>query len=283
VVKLDSAGNKEWDKCLGGTSIDWCFDACQTTDSGFLLSIGTLSSDGDITGSHGGGEIWLAKLDPAGNLSWSRCYGGSGNENAKTVRQTTDHGYLLCGKTNSSDGDVSSLIGGTDCWVMKTDSLGAIEWEKTYGGTGNEGVSVVLPTPDGGYAFLGESASNDGDVTGHHGATSGNDLWMVKLGPLPTGIATPVFTPASLAVVPNPLSGQARISFFLEKPCDVSLDLYDIRGSKIRALASGKFGAGMNRVSLDILEGDSAIEGGVYIIKMNTPFHSFSQKIVMTH
>jgi len=111
-------------------------------------------------------------------IQWQKSLGGTGTEEAKSVQPTSDGGYIVGGTSSSNDGDVSGNHGGTDCWVAKLSATGSIEWQKTYGGSGNETFGSIRANADGGYIMGGTTASNDGDVSGNHG---GNDAWVVKL------------------------------------------------------------------------------------------------------
>lgn len=113
-------------------------------------------------------------------IHWASCYGGSGWDNAKSIKQTTDGGYIIAGHTQSNDGDVSGIHGsfGDDCWILKLDNLGGIEWQKCLGGSGPETGFDIQQTTDGGYIVANTSSSDDGDVTGNHGD---GDYWVVKL------------------------------------------------------------------------------------------------------
>ena len=169
VVKLDSSGNLQWQKALGGTGSDFAYYAQQTTDGGFIVTGHSSSNDGDISGNHGGDDFWLVKLDGNGNLQWQKALGGTGNEISNYVQQTLDGGYITAGWSNSNDGDVSGGNGSSDFWVVKVDGNGDIQWQNCFGGTNIEMALSVIQTTDGGYAVIGLSGSNNGDVSGNHG------------------------------------------------------------------------------------------------------------------
>jgi hypothetical protein len=153
LVKTDSAGNMLWSRTYGGTSIDEARSLIQTSDGGYALA--------GYTWSYGAGaaDVWLVKTDSAGNMLWSKTYGGTGDDVALSVVQTGDGGYALAGYT------------GSDFWLVKTDSAGNMLWGKTYGGTGNDRAFSVVQTVDGGYALAGGTSS--------YGAGS-YDFWLVK-------------------------------------------------------------------------------------------------------
>jgi predicted secreted protein len=159
LVKTDSSGTMQWSKTYGGPDNDGAFSVVQTNDTGYAL-VG-------ITTSYGVGEtnVWLVKTDSSGNMQWSQAYGGSLNNGAYSVIQTSDGGYAIGGFTDSYG------AGGYDFWLIKTDSSGNMQWNRTYGGTGDDEAQSVIQTSDGGYALAG--------YTDSFGA-GGYDFWLVK-------------------------------------------------------------------------------------------------------
>lgn len=113
-------------------------------------------------------------------INWKKVLGGNGNDYGYSIIKTNDGGYLLSGRTSSNNsGDVASTKGGIDMWVVKLDAAGAISWQKTYGGNGDEYSVASAATPDGGYVLTGfTTSSNNGDVGQNHGNT---DFWVVKI------------------------------------------------------------------------------------------------------
>lgn len=178
VVKLDGEGNLEWQRALGGSNVDVAYAVQQTSDDGFIIAGYTLSNDGDITGNHGGFDCWVVKLDAAGTMLWQKALGGTQADQAQSIKQTTDGGYIVAGWTGSNDGDVSGNHGNNDVWVVKLDPAGAIIWQKALGGSSNEQATSIQQTSTGGYILAGQTDSNDGDVYGNHGNT---DFWVVEL------------------------------------------------------------------------------------------------------
>lgn len=181
ILKTDSAGSIQWKKSLGGTNSDFLYSSQQTNDGGYLLSGNSYSNDGDITGAHGDSDYWVIKLDNNGSVIWKKSFGGSADDQASSVMQTSDGGYLIRGETESIDGDITQNNGLYDYWLVKLDSQGTIIWQKTYGGSRDETTRSVQQTADGGYLLVGYSNSNDGDITDHYGLVDTTDFWVVKL------------------------------------------------------------------------------------------------------
>lgn len=179
VVKLTNNGSLVWQKALGGSNTDWLYTAQATSDKGCVLAGLTQSNDGDVSGNHGYKDAWVIKLDSTGYIQWQKCLGGSGWEESWSIRQTYDGGYVVAGTSSSNDGDVTGNHGGSlDFWVVKLDSDGVLEWQKSLGGNGTDIAYSIKQTSEGGYIVVGESESTDGDVTGNHGSS---DFWVVKL------------------------------------------------------------------------------------------------------
>lgn len=182
VVKLNSLGYIQWSKCFGGTSDDAATAVRQTIDGGYIVAGSTNSNNGDVSGNHsysGFSDMWVIKLDSAGNILWQKCYGGSYSEGANAIEQTKDSGYIVCGVAGSPNGDVVGLHNSSDYWVVKLDASGNLTWQKCLGGTSYDAASAIIQTKDSGYIVAGSASSNNGDVTGYHGGNG--DYWIVKL------------------------------------------------------------------------------------------------------
>ena len=160
VVKLDQAGNVQWQKTYGGTHHEWARSIKQTNDGGYIF-VGPTVSFGA-----GGWDVWVVKLDSNGNIQWQKTYGGPLNEFAYDIKQTSSGGYIIAGKTQSFSN------GGYDVWVIKLDSNGNILWQKSIGGASDDEAFSIQQTNDGGYIVGGRTNSFG----------SGNyDIWVIKL------------------------------------------------------------------------------------------------------
>jgi len=177
LVKLNNTGTIEWQKTLGGTLEDWARSIALTSDSGYIMAGYSSSNNGDVTTNHGWADYWVVKLSSTGIIQWQKSLGGSQDEQAYSIQQTKDKGYIVAGYSSSNDGDVTGNLGG-DYWVVKLDSVGNIVWQKSLGGTEGDKAWSVEQTTDGGYIIAGQTYSSDGDVTGSHGDL---DAWIVKL------------------------------------------------------------------------------------------------------
>ena len=167
LIKVDSAGSMQWNKTYGGTGIDGSSSMIQTADGGYALA-------GDTTSFGAGGyDFWLVKTDANGNALWNKTYGGTQDDSACSVVQTNDGGYALAGKM------IPFGPGPDDFWLVKTDSAGNQQWNKTYGGTQDEVAFCMIQMADGGYAIAGETTTQTSLYDGLLLRTdaSGNQLW----------------------------------------------------------------------------------------------------------
>jgi hypothetical protein len=190
VIKLDDAGTLLWQKALGGTSDDAANSIAQTTDDGFIVAGYSSSNDGDVSGNHGLWDYWVVKLDATGNLVWQKSLGGSNNDVAYAVKQSSDGGYIVTGYSESSDGDVSGNSGARDFWIVKLNEIGDLEWENYFGGSAYDESYAVAETAAGDFVASGFAGSNDGDVSGNHG---GYDFWVVKIDAIGNMVAQACF------------------------------------------------------------------------------------------
>jgi hypothetical protein len=157
LVKTSSNGGMQWSKTYGGTGSEVAYSVQQTSDDGYIMAGFT-----DSYGA-GGSDFWLVKASSTGGMQWSQTYGGASGDSAKSARQTRDGGYIMAGGTSSFG------AGGSDAWVVKTNSTGLMEWSQTYGGTGSDGANSVQQTKDDGYIIAGSININ------------WFDFWLIKL------------------------------------------------------------------------------------------------------
>ncbi|HPD38543.1 MAG TPA: hypothetical protein PK411_09405 [Mesotoga infera] len=178
IIRVDNSGKLIWGKSLGGSNNEQFVSVRHTIEGGFILGGDSRSNDGDVSVNKGDSDVWIVKIDVEGNLVWQRSFGGSKGDSNAYVEQTTDGGYVFVAHSESNDGDVSGNKGSFDFWVVKLDSDGALVWQKSFGGTEAEFPYDIRQTNDGGYLVVGETMSNDGDVSGNHGSC---DVWIIKL------------------------------------------------------------------------------------------------------
>ena len=142
LIRTDSSGDTLWTKVYGNNEDDRGDCVQITSDGGYIIC--------GFTVSYGSGlqNILLLKTDSLGNVTWFRTFGGNGVNNGYYVEQTTDGGYIITGSG-------SPYIGGYDVYLIRTDSLGNMMWERTFGGSYNDMGRCVKQTDDGGFIVAG--------------------------------------------------------------------------------------------------------------------------------
>ena len=178
VIALNASPTIDWDTVVGGGQRDEATAVIQTPDGEYVVAGYTESWSNIAFGYHDNGDAHIVKLKRDGTVRWQKCLGGSYQDCANAVLQTTDGGYIVAGSTSSNDGDVFGNHGGSDFWVVKLKSDGTIDWRKCFGGSGQDCANAVLQTADGGYLVAGYTSSNDEDVSDNQGQ---EDFWIVKL------------------------------------------------------------------------------------------------------
>lgn len=178
LVKTDAGGKIEWIQTYGGTGEERANAVIQTEDGGFVLIGHTTSFNAVVS------DAWLVKTDAHGVMKWNKLYGdsllewnklyrGSSWDEAHSVIQTVDGGFVLAGITDS-------LEGRRDAWLVKIDAYGVVEWNKIVGGSEDDIANSVIQATDGSFVLAGSTFS--------FGA-GGRDAWLVKTDP--PGIASP--------------------------------------------------------------------------------------------
>jgi len=158
LIKTDSLGEEIWNQTYGDSSGDYAYGISNTHDGGYILT-------GITSTSEGSSDLWLIKVDPFGNEEWNQTFGGNNNETGTSVIQAEDGGFIIAGANESINN------GNRDWWLIKTNSLGIMEWDQTYGGDDYDMCNCVEATSDGGYILGGWTPS--------FGAGS-TDIWVVK-------------------------------------------------------------------------------------------------------
>ena len=160
LIKTDASGNQEWDHTFGGLYENEGYSVQQTSDGGYIIS--------GYTDSYGVGydDVYLIKTDAQGIQVWTRSFGEvSSDDFGYSVQQTSDGGYIIAGWTESYG------AGGSDVYLIKTDSGGSEEWYQTFGGSSDDNGESVRQTTDGGYIIAGYTAS--------YGAGE-DDIYLIK-------------------------------------------------------------------------------------------------------
>lgn len=159
------------------------FDIIETSDGGFFMASKAEIAEGMVQGDfHGETDVWALKLDADLNIQWQKLYGGSNADYGYRGVLELEDGYIFLASTDSFDGDVTGFHGGIDdIWVVRIDLEGNIIWQKCLGGNNSEHAGTLHKSDDGCFFIIGETDSNNGDVSGNHSAQGYSDIWMIKL------------------------------------------------------------------------------------------------------
>lgn len=178
LMRLDDNGALLWQQSYGNTGDDYANIVMQTRDNGFLFAGPSNSSLNQNEGSHGSQDFWIVKIDSSGVIQWQKFYGGTMADVPLAMDVTPDGGYVIAGTTYSNDGNATGNHGGGDYWVIKIDSGGTLQWQKTLGGSAYDFAHAVVATRDSSYLVAGYARSSNGDVALNNGQ---EDLWILKL------------------------------------------------------------------------------------------------------
>ncbi|MBU4348761.1 hypothetical protein KJ599_00380 [bacterium] len=155
IIKIDKNGNIEWDEVFGENGPDIANSIIRTKDGGYAVAgfIWTIYA--------GRQDIWIIKLDENGNKEWDKTFDKDENDVAYSIIQTEDGGYAIAASTGFK------LWGEANCWVIKLDAKGNIEWENSFGGTGWDEIYSIIQTKDGSFVTTGcvwSKGAGRGDV-----------------------------------------------------------------------------------------------------------------------
>lgn len=205
VAQLTKAqdGHIQWQKTYGGTLMDYPHQIARNHSGGYIVCGTSLSgvSASKTDTNRGSYDMWLLNLDMNGQVIWDKTIGAGLSDHGFSVIPTSDGGYLVAGDRSmnweeaqypaypGSAGDAEDTVRGSrDCWVLKLDASGGIEWQKTMGGFEYESAWEVKEMEDG-YVILcnsdsdvhAEKADSCRDIDPCLGCPIG-DLWLLKLG-----------------------------------------------------------------------------------------------------
>ncbi|HPC25756.1 MAG TPA: Ig-like domain-containing protein, partial [Fervidobacterium sp.] len=159
-VTLYIDGKKVKEYTSGPYKYSW--DSSKATEGAHAITAEAI----DWSGNVGRKSIATAIVDRIKDVSWQKTFGGKDDDEADSIQQTIDGGYIIAGQTESFGS------GYEDFYILKLNSKGEVEWQKTFGGWNDEGANSIQQTTDGGYIVAGWTASS---------GSGGNDFYILKL------------------------------------------------------------------------------------------------------
>lgn len=173
LIKADKTGNILWQKNYGGAREDEGYSVEETADGDYIVA--------GRTRSYGSGmyDVWLMKVDPSGEKTWDKAFGGALDDEANSIKQTIDGGFIIVGNTKSFGS------GMYDVWLLKIDQFGGKIWDKTIGATRDDMGDSIQETRDGGFVVAGTTGSwgdGDADALLIKIDSNGNEQWKKTFG-----------------------------------------------------------------------------------------------------
>ncbi|QRR02450.1 CBM96 family carbohydrate-binding protein [Dyadobacter sandarakinus] len=188
LTKVSATGALQWEQSFGGNKHDQDTRVALAPDGGYLLA-GTSRSNKSRDKSENdralspdnAGDFWIIKLSKDGTKQWEKTIGGDNQDLLKAVSPTPDGGYLLAGSTLSgTSGEKKTASKGSyDFWLVKIDGNGNVQWDKSFGGTGDDQLSAMKLTSDG--VIIGGTSDSPLGADKTRQAFGKNDFWLVKV------------------------------------------------------------------------------------------------------
>ncbi len=147
VIKTNKFGDTIWTKTYGGNNWDFAYSIEPTTDGGYIIAGGTYSY------GKGNEDMYLVKINSLGDTLWTKTFGGAKDDEARSVKQTSDGGFILTGFSKSK-GDTLS-----DFYTVKTNNMGDTLWTKKNGGNKEDFAFDIIEANSGGYYISGKTKS----------------------------------------------------------------------------------------------------------------------------
>ncbi|SDH49110.1 Por secretion system C-terminal sorting domain-containing protein [Dyadobacter soli] len=184
IVKVDANGSVQWEKAIGGNTMDVFKKVSPTPDGGYLVAGWTWSgiSGNKTSALKGEADYWVIKLNANGNIEWDKTIGALYGDYLYSMEVTSDGGAILSGTTWSGPGGdkTGDKKGITGYWIVKLASDGSIQWDKDLGSSASGGFGYIVQMADGSYISAADvGLPVDGDKTVV--SKGGGDFWLVKL------------------------------------------------------------------------------------------------------
>ncbi len=184
IIKLNAAKKIEWQKTYGGIGTEKIVKVLALKRGGYavLADSNSIVSADKTQPYYGGVDLWLLRLNGQGDLVWQKSLGGEYQDQGVDVLETKDGGLLIGAKSNSpvSGSKTAESYGGLDYWLIKLDTSGKEQWQRSYGGEQEDELKEIQALTDGTYMLFGTSNS---DLTGNKTSKKESllDYWLVQV------------------------------------------------------------------------------------------------------
>jgi len=306
LIKTDENGDTLWTKTYGGMSEDIGYSVEQTIDDGFII-VGYTKSFGAVNP-----DVYLIKTDENGDTLWTKTYGGVSSDYGYSVKQTTDAGFIITGKT------MSYGAGDNDVYLIRTDSNGDTLWTNTFGSFGYDAGSSVQQTIDGGFIIVGQATfdwdklinvyliktdrngivlwvedfggsnldggssiqqtTDGGFIIAGWTASFGQgsyDVYLIRTSVDPTKVENSELTQVEFYIAqnyPNPFNPSTIIKYTLGSRQYATLKVYDVLGNEVATLVNEDKPAGSYEVNFSAV-GGFASGGNAYALPSGVYFY----------
>ncbi|MEP7168761.1 MAG: T9SS type A sorting domain-containing protein [Bacteroidota bacterium] len=290
ILKTDSLGNKQWDKDLGGTNADYLYSMQQTSDNGYILggtSYSGISGDKSQANwdtSLSTTDYWIIKTDSLCNKQWDKDFGGANTEDFYSIFLTGGGGYLLSGDSYSpiSGDKTETNLGIEQTWVIKTDSSGNKQWDKTIFTTGHDENGLAIKTNDGCYAMANWTIAGIGGYKTQP-SWGGGDYWIIKFcdTTLTTNLTPALPKGEGVTIAPNPFTNEITITIQKHpEPSGIKQTTFivkNILGQTVFTFSKvPNFGKGFYGQTLNL----SFLSKGIYLLEATIDNERIVKKIV---
>ena len=169
IIKISEFGDLIWEKSFGGDQVDEARAISQMADGNYLVVGDTRSSNLDISQNNGAADLWVIKISSDGSLLWEKTLGGSNFDVARSISKTQQNDFLISGSSRSSDGIFINNNGQNDALLLKINSNGYLQWQKTIGGPEIDFFYGAEELTDGSIVAVGDSDSSNIDIMENKG------------------------------------------------------------------------------------------------------------------
>ena len=254
LMRTDSDGTPLWTKTYGGTGYDGGNSVQECDEGGFIIA-GRTTSFGA-----GSNDVYLVRTDTDGNTLWTKTYGETNPDYGYSVQECDEGGFIIAGYTRSFG------AGGSDVYLIRTDTNGDTLWTKTYGGTGGDYGKSVQECVEGGFIIAGRTYS--------FGA-GGSDVYLIRISETRVEERNERLEIRDwrLQIYPNPCMGKVVIKLLSYQAIKgASIKIHDISGKLVKHVLTAKQGIEINLEELT---------NGIYFVRVETNNYKATRKLTI--